>query len=409
MSASVAAPAAAPSSSEVRPTAAAAVAKPSRRDLRLDYMRGLALLLIFIDHVSGNRFAALTLQSLGFADAAEVFVFIAGLAAVYAYRRKFIKDGWRSGVMAVLQRLRTLYLAHLGMLTGLLVLAGAAWLHGTGFDVVAKLGLQPLLDDPIQAALRIPVLGFLPNYLDILPLYIMLFATLPLMIPAMRKHPLLPLGIAALLYVAVNAMTFNMPNFGSDHGWFLNPFAWALLFTAGATTAEVATRGGFARLPRPLVMIVTVAASGYVVFAFLHAAPWRVFPMLQDWVAFDITFASDKTYLSWHRLVDLAAKAWLVAVLIPPAAAFMASGLGGAITRAGRNSLPLFVGGTYLSLVGSIILHEAEGHALAHIGVTFGGVIVLLVMAWLLELRSAPRSATGNTAGLTLQPVIAGR
>ncbi len=51
------------------------------------FFRGLALLMIFIDHISGNGLAAVTLQSLGFADAAEIFVFIAGLAGVYAYRR----------------------------------------------------------------------------------------------------------------------------------------------------------------------------------------------------------------------------------------------------------------------------------------------------------------------------------
>jgi hypothetical protein len=146
-----------------------------------------------------------------------------------------------------------------------------------------------------------------------------------------------------------------------------------------------------------------------VAFAFLYAAPWRVFPMLEALVAFDATFASNKTYLSWHRLIDVAAKAWLVAVLIPPAAAFMASGLGGAITRAGRNSLPLFVSGTYLSMVGSVILHEAEGHALAHIGVTFGGVIILLTMAWFLERKSSPGVSAKGGVRPTLQPVIAGR
>jgi hypothetical protein len=382
MSASIAA--AAPSTA-----APAAIARPAAgRDLRLDYMRGLALLMIFIDHVSGNRFAALTLQSMGFADAAEIFVFIAGLAAAYAYRKAFA-ESWRKGATAVALRVRTLYVAHLAMVAGMILLAAAATLSGTGFDIVGKLGLAPLLDDPVQALLRIPALAFLPHYMDILPLYVALIGCVPLIFLGFRAHPLLPIGIALPIYTAAQTTGVNLPNMGADTGWFLNPFAWLLLFTGGATVAELARRDAFARIPRVVMLVVTMLAAAYVVFAFLHAAPWRVFPALNGWVAFDLALHADKAALSWHRLADISAKAWLVAVLIPPSARFMSAGIGAAITRAGRNSLPLFVAGTYLSMLGSIALYETEGHALAHIGVTFGGVATLLVLAWILERRAA--------------------
>jgi hypothetical protein len=386
MSASIAA-------SAPRTASAAASVAGAARDLRLDYMRGIALLLIFIDHVSGNRFAALTLQSMGFADAAEVFVFIAGISGVYAFRRRILGEGLRAGFALVLKRIRTLYLAHLAMVAGLLVLAAIAVVSGTGFDIVGKIGLQPLLDSPAQALLLIPVLGYLPHYVDILPLYVLLLAALPMVILGLRMHPLLPLGVAATIYAGSGALALNLPNFGGD-GWFLNPFAWGLLFVAGATTAELNLRGDFARLPRAVVAAVTAASAAYVAFAFLNAAPWRVFPALQPITAFDFVVTADKTYLSWPRLADMLAKAWLVAVLIPPAAAFMANGVGGAISRAGRNSLPLFLAGTGLSIVGSILLYEAGGHALAHIGVTFGGVALLLMLAWMIE-RKAPAPRPG--------------
>ncbi|MGL4242630.1 MAG: OpgC family protein [Beijerinckiaceae bacterium] len=397
MSASIA------SSIAIHPPQAVSVAAPSRRDLRLDYMRGLALLLIFIDHVSGNRFAALTLQSMGFADAAEVFVFIAGIAGVYAYRKTLLNSGLRIGALAVLRRIRTLYLAHLGMVAGVLAIAALAVAFGTGFDIIGKLGLQPLLDDPVQAAVRLPVLGFLPHYMDILPLYVLLLSTLPLVILGLRAHPLLPLAVAAVVYTSVGATGFNLPSFGSGHGWFLNPFAWALLFVAGATVAELTIRGAWANLPRAAVAAGTLAAAAYVVFAFLHAAPWRIFPVLEPIVALELRLTADKTFLSWHRWLDLAAKAWLVAVLIPPTAAFMRTGMGGAISRAGRNSLPVFVAGTMLSMIGSIALYESGGHALAHIGVTFGGVATLLALAAFLErggivAKTAQGSAEGQPA-----------
>ena len=57
------------------------------RDLRLDFFRGLALFCIFIDHIPNNILAKFTLQSLMFADAAEVFILISGYTAGMVYGR----------------------------------------------------------------------------------------------------------------------------------------------------------------------------------------------------------------------------------------------------------------------------------------------------------------------------------
>jgi hypothetical protein len=355
------------------------------RDLRLDFFRGLALLMIFIDHVSGNRFAAITLQRMGFADAAEVFVFIAGMAGVYAYRKTFLTKGFGAGVRAVFARIRTLYLTHVAMVAGVLVFALGAYFHGTEFNFIRKLGLQPLLDDPLAGMARLPLLAYLPHYLDILPLYVALLAVLPLIILGFRLHVLLPVFFAGGSWVAANLTGFTLPNLGDDEGWFLNPFAWVLLFALGATAAQLSTDGFWSRLPRALVAAITFAAAAYVVFAFLYAAPWRVFPALEPFIAFDLTVEAEKSLLTWHRLLDLLAKAWLVAVLVPRGASFMMAGVGGAISRAGRNSLPVFVAGTFLALLGSVVLFEGEGAAFWHIAVTAGGVSSLLVLAWWLE------------------------
>ena len=51
------------------------------RDLRLDLFRGIALFLIFVDHIPGNVLSHFTIQSIGFSDAAEVFIFISGYTA----------------------------------------------------------------------------------------------------------------------------------------------------------------------------------------------------------------------------------------------------------------------------------------------------------------------------------------
>ncbi len=55
------------------------------RDPRIDFFRGLALIFIFWDHVPHNPLGQITLRNIGFSDAAEVFVFLAGYAAILAY------------------------------------------------------------------------------------------------------------------------------------------------------------------------------------------------------------------------------------------------------------------------------------------------------------------------------------
>ena len=58
------------------------------RDLRLDFFRGVSLVLIFIDHVPENILSYFTLQGLTFFDAAEVFIFISGFTAALVYGRR---------------------------------------------------------------------------------------------------------------------------------------------------------------------------------------------------------------------------------------------------------------------------------------------------------------------------------
>src|SRR5438105_9559770 len=86
--------------------------KEHDRDTRVDFFRGVALILIFIDHIPGNIFAKFTLTNFGFADAAEIFVFLAGYASFLAYDRAF-EHGWLAGAAKAAGRVRHLYVANL--------------------------------------------------------------------------------------------------------------------------------------------------------------------------------------------------------------------------------------------------------------------------------------------------------
>ena len=58
--------------------------KPTR-DLRLDLVRGVVMLIIFIAHVPGNSWEQFIPARFGFSSAAEVFVFCSGYATALAF------------------------------------------------------------------------------------------------------------------------------------------------------------------------------------------------------------------------------------------------------------------------------------------------------------------------------------
>ena len=74
------------------------VARPvAERELRLDLFRGLALWLIFVDHLPPNLFTWLTIRNYGFSDATEIFIFISGYTAAFVYGRAMTDRGFEIG------------------------------------------------------------------------------------------------------------------------------------------------------------------------------------------------------------------------------------------------------------------------------------------------------------------------
>ncbi|HKH00413.1 MAG TPA: OpgC domain-containing protein, partial [Bradyrhizobium sp.] len=64
------------------------------RELRLDLFRGLALWLIFIDHLPPNLLTWFTIRNYGFSDATEIFIFISGYTAAFVYGRAMLESGF---------------------------------------------------------------------------------------------------------------------------------------------------------------------------------------------------------------------------------------------------------------------------------------------------------------------------
>jgi hypothetical protein len=364
--------------------------KEHDRDIRVDFFRGAALILIFIDHIPGNMFARFTLTNFGFADAAEIFVLLAGIGAFLAYAKAFA-EGSGTGLVKVGLRIRDLYAAHLLVLVvcvaGLAIVA-RAFQNPVYFEHV---NLIPFNDDPAGAIWRALLLVYQPGYLNILPLYIALLAWAPLLFWLMQRHVAWALIASGGLWVVGSFLQWNFASYPMPRGWEFNPLTWQFLFTLGAVAGSHLHRYEFPRRSRLLFL----SAVGYISFSFIVAAPWSNLPGLSEAILLpDFRTTVSKQDLSLWRLGHIVALAYVTALLVPRRASWLSSPWARWLVNCGQHSLPIFCLSIILSLMGFVIFVEAGHGLLLQILVNVSGVTLLGLTAWkLAQLKRARATA----------------
>lgn len=318
------------------------------RDHRIDFFRGLALIFIFWDHIPHNPLAQLTVRNFGFSDAAEIFVFLAGYAAVLAYGKIARRDGLLIASVKIWRRAWVLYVVHIFLLAVLMGIVFFANSHVETRDLVQEMGLQYFLSNPQQALTDELLLRFKPNLMDPLPLYIVLLIGLPLVLPMLlRKAPYL-VGVSLLLYLIAPYW-----NLASQEGgvWFFNPIAWQFLFILGGALA-LHSQAHPAIDQRPLQrQPLFVGALIYLLVTGLVAVSWR-WPELHDAImpvaVGKQVYPISKTNLSPLRLLHFLALVYVVAKLVPHSD-WLDRWLPRQVCRMGRYSLEVFCLGVILA------------------------------------------------------------
>src|SRR5262249_39066645 len=82
------------------------------RDLRLDLFRGIALWLIFRDHIPSILLAWVTIRNYRFSDATEIFFFVSGYTAAFVYGKEMNERGFVVAGAHILRRAWQIYVAH---------------------------------------------------------------------------------------------------------------------------------------------------------------------------------------------------------------------------------------------------------------------------------------------------------
>jgi hypothetical protein len=223
--------------------AAGARARGTSRDLRIDFFRGLALWMIFTDHIDGNWLGKFTYHALGFSDSKEIFIFLSGLSACLLYAKLEAQQGLAWAQARALSRAVQIYLGYL--LVAFFTFVTLFALRPLAEPYFAPSGDFTLLfADPPRALIAVAGLYYTPRYLDILPLYLWLVAAAPLLIVALHHAPRLALLASALLWLAAETGAVpDLPNLGPDGIASFNPFSWQFLFCLGLWVGQHYYRG----------------------------------------------------------------------------------------------------------------------------------------------------------------------
>src|ERR1041384_3943490 len=172
------------SDSKAAVSSAPAITLPvaGERELRLDLFRGMALWLIFVDHLPTNFLTWFTIRNYGFSDATEIFIFISGYTAAFVYGRAMLEQGLLVATARVLRRAWQIYVAHVFLFT--IFLAEISYV-ATSFDnplYTEEMGIMDFLKQPDVTIVQALLLRFRPVNMDVLPLYIVLMLALPLIL-----------------------------------------------------------------------------------------------------------------------------------------------------------------------------------------------------------------------------------
>jgi hypothetical protein len=353
------------------------------RDLRLDLFRGLALWLIFLDHIPSNAVNWITIRNYGFSDAAEIFVFISGYTAAFVYGRALRQRGPIVAGARILKRAWQVYVAHIFIFV--IFMAEIAYVSHSFQNPLytEELGAFDFMQQPGVTLIQALFLKFKPAYMDVLPLYVVLLLGLAPGIWLIDRAPHLALAASVALYGLTWYFDWNIPSYPNGY-WFFNPFAWQVIFVLGAWCAL----GDESRLRWILQSKVLLwLAVAFLVLGFATTLTWHVpgFARFMPKLVAEVIYPIDKTNLHILRLLHFMALALVTVRLIPQDWPGLQLRLLWPAILCGQHSLEVFCLGIALSFTGHFILVEVSPRIWMQVTVSIAGIAIMIALAALMR------------------------
>lgn len=366
------------------------------RDTRIDVIRALALITIFITHVPGNVFDRFTLKNMGFADAAEVFVLISGVAIGLAYGTKFQDRQQLPSSIALWTRAWVLVRAHMMTTLATLTIFGAAAIISGRPEVLQVNNIQPLIDDTVRVIVGIGTLGHQLGYNNILPMYAVLLLATPAILWSVNRSMRLTLIGSGALWLVAGIWQIALPNYPLPGFWFLNPLSWQFLYVIGMVAMIHVRRGG--RLPESSFLTKMAIAYLLAAFIWIHSPLWGHY----TWFGLPPVLGGfDKTFLSMSRLLHVLALAYLVAST-PALSNLARTAPDHPLAILGKHSLAVFVSGTVCAMAAQAVRAIYVPSLTLDCALIAIGISIQLAVAYYLEWKLRSGRADRQRDGMAV-------
>lgn len=376
------------------------------RDLALDFLRGLAMLVLLVDHLSWYRneslslYHLLALDRIGTVRAAEAFLIISGVVLGIVTRKRLDRGGFGFAAKRLKDRAVQLYLVNVVIAAIFVVLRQVEWL-----DTSAFLPPPGWYSDSIRFTIAdVLLLRDTPWHINILGLYV---ALLVLAIPAtwLLQHgeTRFLLGLSIVAYAINHAYHDRLTRALFEDSFPI--LTYQVVFVLGLVVGyhRDTITDLFRRRPATRTIVLaaaTVATIAFFLFALTNAYRWdggiadrlRVQVVTEEtwWAIYDRFF--DRWTLGIGRIANIVALLVVGYAVLRRWWAPINRALGWLVLPIGQASLYVFAVHVFIVLVTEQISWLHEGMVLVNtVAHTVALAIIWLLVRYRVGFRWIPR------------------
>ncbi len=210
------------------------------RDERFDFIRGLAMLLVVVNHIGiPSLYQVVTMEAIGVVTGAEIFVLVSGTILGVIYRPRLERDGWAGSMVPVWRRAMKLYLVV--VITNLAIYL-FQWLVPVIDHTVLMTHTDPAShkiwslfgEDPTPAQLvyKELTLQYGASQINVLGLYVVLVVVAPLLLWLLYRGHAVALLAASWCVYALHTL-YPVRLFALQSELAFPVLTWQLLFVHG--------------------------------------------------------------------------------------------------------------------------------------------------------------------------------
>ncbi len=359
----------------------------SRRDVRIDWLRGLAMTCVIVNHSRlSSPISWFTYERFWVVTAAEVFVVLSGVVLGMVYRKRLARDGWLAVARALSRRAALLYGAFVAVSISVIALGmlglDVSALAASDGHTPAWFAAPQTMD--VAAWRDVLLMRAAPWAFEIIGLYVWLVAAaVPCLFILHRVgwRALLAVSWALYLWYRIDPRTLTLAGFEASFPLL----SWQLLFVHGLAYGYHRDRvtAFLSSVPPAVPRAAAIAAAAFVLFAFCN--PWADGP---EWLRLGLVSPDrfSDLYVRYFALAELGAGRLLnLAVGLPVGYALLtrfwalARPVENLFLTLGRRSLGAFVAHVYgvLALAHLRLLDSLLVNAIVQVGLVVGIAVLL--------------------------------